>query len=76
MSNIEVYAIAVNGSLIPSIDKGDSCKRLVNKIIGDDTGAPARNLFLKITTASGKEVEIVIPNDNSSAIVKIDGEII
>lgn len=76
MSNIEIYANMVDGSLHPSHRKGDSCRNLVIKTIGDDTGPPARNLIIKIDTESGKTVEVIVPNNQSEAIVRLDGEII
>ncbi|MDV6347503.1 hypothetical protein R2083_08240 [Nitrosomonas sp. Is35] len=76
MSNVEVYAPLVNGSVFPYHETGESCKYLVDRILGDDLRPPAKSLVLKIITDSGKTVILNIPNDHSAATVRIDGEII
>lgn len=74
MSNVEVYAPLVNGSVLPYYETGESCKYLVERILGDDLRPPAKSLVLKIITDSGKTVTLNIPNDHSDATVRIDGE--
>jgi len=74
MSNIEVYAPLVDGSMFPFHEKGESCKFLIEEILGDDLRPPPRRLTIKIKTSSGKDVIINIPNDHSEATVNINGE--
>ncbi|ALQ51881.1 hypothetical protein [Nitrosomonas ureae] len=74
MGNVEIYAPLVNGSVFPYYENGESCKYLVERILGDDLRPPARSLTIRIITTSGKEVVIVIPNDHSEATVRLDGE--
>ncbi|CAI8759597.1 Alpha-amylase [Pseudomonas sp. IT-P171] len=75
MSNIEVYLPAVDGSAYWPIAKGDSCKEAVHVLFTDDFAAPPHRLVIKVTTETGKVVEVSIPyNDTGKAIVRIDGE--
>jgi hypothetical protein len=76
MSNIEVYAPLVDGGLMPFHGKGDSCSLLIESILGDDFAASPSSIEIKVETASGKVVTVIIPNDPSEAIVRIDGELI
>ena len=75
MSNIEVYAPLVNGNMFPYHEAGEGCNLLVEAILSDDLRPPPKNLTIKVSTNSGKNVEIIIPNDHlSTAIVRVDGE--
>lgn len=77
MANISIDAPLVNGSLMPYIEEGMPCKAAVELITGDDLRPPARNVTISVLTASGKRVQLFIPNSaNDSAIVRIDGEVI
>ena len=76
MSNIEVYAPLVDGGLSPLHEEGESCSLLVETILGDDLRPPPRCLTIRIRTESGKEVIIIVPNDQSNAVVRVDGEIV
>lgn len=75
MSNIEVYAPLVDGSLFPLHDVGEGCNLLVATVLGDDLRPPPRSLTIKVATKGGKTVELIIPNDHqATAIVRVDGE--
>jgi hypothetical protein len=77
LSNIEIDAPLVNGGLMPYHDKGESCRRAVELLVGDDFGAPPRSLNFTVRTESGKTVKLVIPYDhNGKAKVLIDGDAI
>ena len=75
MTNVEINASQVDGGSLPQLfEEGEACKFLVERIAGDDTGAPVRNLEIVVKTASGKTVVVIIPNDNASmARVLVDG---
>lgn len=75
MSNIDVYLPAVDGSAYWPVAKGDSCKEAVHVLFTDDFAAPPHRLVIKVTTETGKVVEVSIPyDDNGKAAVRIDGE--
>jgi hypothetical protein len=75
MSNIQVYLPAVDGSLYPIHDLGESCKLAVQTLIGDDFAAPPRSLTIEVKTDSGRVVKVIVPYDHKDrAIVTIDGE--
>jgi len=75
MSNIDVYLPAVDGSAYWPVVKGDSCKEAVHVLFTDDFAAPPRRLVIKVTTETGKVVEVSIPyDDTGKATVRIDGE--
>ena len=75
MSNLEVYAPAVDNSLYPIHELGESCKLAIHTLFTDDFAAPPRCLIVKVHTKSGKEVEIGIPYDHKSmAWANIDGK--
>lgn len=77
MSNIEIDAPLVNGSLRAFFDKGESCLHAVEFIVGDDLRPPPRSLHLTVHTESGKTVKLMIPYDHEgSAKVSIDGSIV
>lgn len=77
MSNLEVYAPAVNGSEYSLHELGESCKSAVHTLFTDDFAAPPKFLIIKIHTESGKEVEIGIPYDHDSkAWARIDDQIV
>jgi hypothetical protein len=74
MSNISVYLPLVDGGLLPVVDKGQSSKTTVQTLYSDDFEAPPHSLNIEITTDSGKLVKVIIPYDNSKAIVLVDGD--
>ncbi len=74
MSNIEVYAPLVDGSLMPYHEKGEGCNLFIETFLGDDLRPPARSLVFKLETESGKNIEVIIPNDSTSAVVLINGK--
>lgn len=75
MSNIDVYLPAVDGSAYQPVTRGDSCKEAVHALFTDDFAAPPHRLVIKVTTETGKVVEVSIPYaDNGTASVRIDGE--
>ena len=75
MSNITVTAPLVNGDLWDPYDGGVPCDGLVELFCGDDLRPPPTRVVIKVTTDSGKMVEVWIPNSGSGkASVRIDGE--
>lgn len=74
MSNIEVHAPLVDGSLFPFHENDDSCKSLVTNILGDDLRPPPRGVTIQIKTELGRTVRISIPNGDSNALVFVDDE--
>lgn len=75
MSNFSIDVSHVDGSLTQHIDTGMSCKDIVEYFIGDDHGAPALLLTIRVETESGKRVTVTVPYDaNGSASAIIDGE--
>ena len=75
MSNITVTAPLVNGDLWDPYDDGVPCDDLVEMFCGDDLRPPPTSVVIKVTTDSGKVVEVWIPNSVSGqASVQIDGE--
>ncbi|MER1966086.1 hypothetical protein [Castellaniella sp. GW247-6E4] len=77
MSNLEVYAPAVDNKLYSLHELGESCKLAVHTLFSDDFAAPPRVLIIKVHTKAGKQVEIGIPYDHDDlAWARIDGKII
>jgi hypothetical protein len=75
MSNIEIDAPLVDGGLMTYHETGESCRLAVEMLIGDDFGAPPRNLRFTVVTTSGKTVKLIIPySHDEPAIVTVDGE--
>jgi hypothetical protein len=74
MSNITAYLPLKNGGLLDLIDNGHTSKEAVHILYTDDIGVPPHSLNIEITTDSGKVVKVVIPYDNTKAIVMIDGD--
>jgi hypothetical protein len=75
MSNVDVYLPAVDGSAYWPVAEGDSCKEAVHVLFTDDFAAPPHRLVIKVTTETGKVVEVSIPyDDTGKATVRIDGE--
>jgi len=75
MSNISISAPLVDGSLMPYINKGDSCLQAVELLTGDDLRPPASRVVIEIVTDSGKTVQVIIPNSNAgNAIVTVNGD--
>ena len=77
MSNIEIEAPLVDGSLMPYHETGESCRRAIELLVGDDFGAPPRSLNFTVTTPSGKIVKLIIPySHDGRATVMLEGEAI
>ena len=77
MSNIEIAAPLFDGSLIEYHHKGESCRKAVRSLVGDDFSAQPRCLNLLIHTQSGKLVDLTIPFDGRAvAKVFVDGELL
>ncbi|MBV6753013.1 hypothetical protein KV580_22070 [Pseudomonas chlororaphis] len=75
MSNLDVYLPAVDGSAYWPVSKGDSGKEAIEAIFSDDWAAPPTRLVVKVTTDTGKVVEVSIPyDDTGNTTVRIDGE--
>lgn len=71
---IKISAPLVNGDLRDPLDENASGEDAVLLICGDDTGPPVTSVVVRVTTESGKVVEVRIPNsDSRSASVRIDG---
>ena len=60
MSNVTIAAPLVDGSLMPYIEEGDSCKAAVELVTGDDLRPPARNLNITVQTKAGKTVIVPV----------------
>lgn len=76
MGNVSITAPLVNNSQYTYVTEDDSSAAAVEFVCGDDTGAPVRHLVIKVQTASGKRVRVIIPNDTSNAVVYIDDELV
>jgi hypothetical protein len=74
MSNLEVYAPLVNGSVYPMHEEGEACSLFISRFLGDDLRPPPTSISLNIRTESGQQVRIIIPNDLSSAVVFVNDE--
>jgi hypothetical protein len=74
MSNLEVFAPLVNGDVYPMHEVGEACSLFIGNFLGDDLRPPPRGITILVKTESGKEVKVMIPNDQSSAVVYVDGE--
>jgi hypothetical protein len=74
MSNLEVYAPLVNGSVHPMHEEGEACSLFISRFLGDDLRPPPTSISLNIRTESGQQVRIIIPNDLSSAVVFVNDE--
>ncbi|AIN60190.1 hypothetical protein N7592_09860 [Pseudomonas juntendi] len=77
MSKISVAAPLVNGDLWDPLGQDASCEDVVTLICGDDLRPPPNSVVIKLTTDSGKQVEVWIPNsDSGTASVRVDGKTI
>ena len=76
MSNIEAFTRLVDGSTAPVHEAGEECDRFIERLHGDDIRPPPQQFELYITTKSGKNVRVVIPNSSSNAVVLIDGKVL
>ncbi|HEK3017734.1 hypothetical protein GWI99_17810 [Proteus sp. G2609] len=74
MGNLTIHAGLVNGDLMPIIDDDKTSSEIVKAFTGDDTGAPPSSVTITVITASGKKVEIYIPNSNANTSVMVDGK--
>jgi len=70
---ITVTALLVNGDLWDPYDDGAPCNWLVEMFCDDDLCPPPTSVIIKVATASGRLVELRIPNSsNGKATVRID----
>ena len=77
MANLRIEAPLVDGSLMPYIGEGASCKDAVTYMCGDDLRPPAQCVKITVVTQAGKVLLLTIPNDsNSSVRVTLDGAVI
>lgn len=78
MPIIQITAPLVNGDLWDPLDEDNaSCQDAVDLVCGDDLRPPPTSVIIKVTTDSGKLVEVRIPaSDSGKAIVRIDGKTI
>ncbi len=75
MPTIMLAAPLVNGDLWDPLDEGATCEDVVQLICGDDLRPPPTCVVIKVTTESGRLVELRIPNsDGTKASVRIDGK--
>jgi hypothetical protein len=75
MSNIEITLPAVDGSLYPLHEFGESCKLAIHTLFTDDFSASPSRMVIEVKTDSGKSVKVSIPYDHDGrASVTIDGE--
>lgn len=75
MSNIEITLPAVDGSLYPLHEFGESCELAIQTLFTDDFAAPPSRMVIEIKTDSGKSVKVSIPYDHDGhASVTIDGD--
>jgi hypothetical protein len=73
MTNLAISARPIDGSLMPFVDEGQSCKEACESFTGDDTGAPVVRVVIEVKTKSGKMVVVNTPNSPSGiASVRID----
>lgn len=73
--SIKISAPLVNGDLWDPIGDNASGEEAVLLVCGDDMRPPPTSVVVKVTTESGKVVEIWIPNsDSGNAHVRIDGK--
>ena len=76
MSNVTIHSPLVDGSLMPFVDESMTSKEVVEFLTGDDLRPPPRSVQIIVKTQAGKVVTLIIPNDNTATIVKIDGDFI
>lgn len=75
--SIKISAPLVNGDLWDPLDDNASGDNAVLLVCGDDLRPPPTSLVITVTSASGKRVEVWIPNsDSKEASVRIDGKAI
>lgn len=75
MPKIKIFASIVNGDMWDPLDEEATCEDAVELICGDDMRPPPTSVVIKVTTESGKVVELWIPNSSSGkASVRIDGK--
>jgi hypothetical protein len=73
MTNLAISTRLIDGSLMPFVDEGESCKHACESFTGEDTGAPVVRVVIEVKTKSGKMVVVNIPNSASGiASVRID----
>lgn len=73
MGNLKIYAGLVNGDLRPIIEDKSS-EDIVTAFTRYDTGAPPTSVTIEVTTESGSNVRIYIPNSSADARVTVDGK--
>ena len=73
--SMKVTAPLINGDLWDPLDESASGEDVVELICGDDLRPPPTSVVIRVTTESGKRVEVWIPNSGSGkASVRIDGK--
>ncbi len=73
--SIKISAPLVNGDLWDPLDENASGQDAVVLVCGDDMRPPPTSVVVRVTTESGRVVEVWIPNSRSSkASVRIDGK--
>jgi hypothetical protein len=77
MSNVEILTSFVDGSVMYHHNKGETCRKAVQSMSGNDHAVQQRCFNVIVHTKSGKMVDVVIPFDaRAIAKVFIDGEIL
>ena len=66
MNEMSINFPLVDGSSLPL--QYNSCKELIELIIGNDIRPPISSMQISIKTEDGKKIRIGIPNDDSMKI--------
>ena len=75
MKNFELSLPLVDGSMLDVYYGEVSGKEIIHSLVGDDFGPPPVYMAIRITTKSGKNVNLHIPYDHKSdAVVLVDDE--
>ncbi|EGH00959.1 hypothetical protein PSYAE_03132 [Pseudomonas amygdali pv. aesculi str. 0893_23] len=73
--SIKISAPLVNGDLWDPLGDNATGDDAVLLVCGDDLRPPPTSVVIAVITASGKRVEVWIPNsDSGTASVRIDGK--
>lgn len=73
--SIKISAPLANGDLWDPLGENGSGEDAVLLVCGDDMRPPPTSVIVRVTTESGKVVEVRIPNsDSREASVRIDGK--
>lgn len=77
MGNVEIDAPSLDGRKTFYLKRGESCRKVVELIVGEDAALQPRCLHLTVHTHSGKMVDLMIPyNGGTEAEVFINGELV